>query len=165
MVCQKLDEKIVCSLPCFSIRCPSTNLWYSLVRLCCLSFSARSSSESSVKGFRTDFLLRLRYGGVKLGRPGESGVSSSSSDEVFPTITSAKKIIFFQTFAGKSFSEALILGSTNPQYDKRLFIDLPVLYMKKHKLGICCVHKLFFCFVLTFKTIHVHNMFWGCSFH
>ena len=26
-------------------------------------------------------------------------------------------------------SEALILGSTNPQYDKRLFIDLPVQYM------------------------------------
>ena len=31
---------------------------------------------------------------------------------------------------GKSFSEALILGSTNPQYDKRLFIDLSVQYMK-----------------------------------
>ena len=31
---------------------------------------------------------------------------------------------------GKSFSEALILASTNPQYEKRLFIDLPVQYMK-----------------------------------
>ena len=31
---------------------------------------------------------------------------------------------------GKSMSEALILGSTNPQYDKGLFIDLPVQYMK-----------------------------------
>ena len=31
---------------------------------------------------------------------------------------------------GKSLSEALILGSTNPQYDKRLFFDLPVQYMK-----------------------------------
>ena len=31
---------------------------------------------------------------------------------------------------GKSLSEALILGSTNLQYDKRLFIDLPVQYMK-----------------------------------
>ena len=30
----------------------------------------------------------------------------------------------------KSFSEALILASTNPQYDKRLFVDLPVQYMK-----------------------------------
>ena len=31
---------------------------------------------------------------------------------------------------GKSRSEALILGSTNPQYYKRLFIDLPPQYMK-----------------------------------
>ena len=26
---------------------------------------------------------------------------------------------------GKFFSEALILASTNPQYDKRLFMELP----------------------------------------
>jgi len=31
---------------------------------------------------------------------------------------------------GKSLSEAFILISTNPQYDKRLLIDLPVQYMK-----------------------------------
>ena len=31
---------------------------------------------------------------------------------------------------GKSFSEALILVSTNPQYDLRLFIELRVQYMK-----------------------------------
>ena len=31
---------------------------------------------------------------------------------------------------GKSFSEALILASTNPKYDTRLFIALPVQYMK-----------------------------------
>ena len=31
---------------------------------------------------------------------------------------------------GKSFSEALILASTNPQYEKRLFIELPVEDMK-----------------------------------
>ena len=31
---------------------------------------------------------------------------------------------------GKSLLEALILASTNPQYDKRLFIDLPVQYKK-----------------------------------
>ena len=35
-----------------------------------------------------------------------------------------------QTYTGKYLSEALILGSTNPQYEKRLFIDLPVQYMK-----------------------------------
>ena len=32
--------------------------------------------------------------------------------------------------SGKSFSEPLILASTNPQYDKRLFIELPVQHMK-----------------------------------
>ena len=31
---------------------------------------------------------------------------------------------------GKSFSEALILVSTNPQYDIRLFIELRVQHMK-----------------------------------
>ena len=31
---------------------------------------------------------------------------------------------------GKSLSEALIFASTYPQYDDRLFIDLPVQYMK-----------------------------------
>ena len=31
---------------------------------------------------------------------------------------------------GKSFSETLILASTNPQYDKILFIDLPAQHMK-----------------------------------
>ena len=31
---------------------------------------------------------------------------------------------------GKSFSEALFLASTNPQYDDRLFIQLRVQYMK-----------------------------------
>ena len=31
---------------------------------------------------------------------------------------------------GKSLSEALIFASNNPQYDKRLFIELQVLYMK-----------------------------------
>ena len=45
---------------------------------------------------------------------------------------------------GKSFSEALILASTNAQYDKRLFIDLQVQYVhENYKLRTCCVHKLF----------------------
>ena len=42
------------------------------------------------------------------------------------------------TVTGKSLSEAFILTSANPQYDKRLFMDLPVQYMKttnsEHKL-------------------------------
>ena len=30
---------------------------------------------------------------------------------------------FDDTYTGKFLSEALILGSTNPKYDKRLFVD------------------------------------------
>ena len=44
--------------------------------------------------------------------------------------TSSLKAINGQNYTGKSFSEILILTSTNPQYDKRLFIELPVQYMK-----------------------------------
>ena len=50
--------------------------------------------------------------------------------------------IWMSTSAGKSLSEALILGSTNPEYDKRLFINLPVQYMKttssEHDVYINC---------------------------
>ena len=41
---------------------------------------------------------------------------------------------------GKSFSEALILASVNPQYDKRLFIE----FLKKYMFRTCCVHFFFF---------------------
>ena len=40
---------------------------------------------------------------------------------------------------GKSFSEAFILASVNPQYDKRLFIEL----QEKYKFRTCCVQILF----------------------
>ena len=67
-----------------------------------------------------------------------------------------------RTGTGKSFSEALIFASTNPQYDDRLFIELQLQYMKilssnLRRTGF--VHKLF----LTFRTIFVHNMFSPCS--
>ena len=42
---------------------------------------------------------------------------------------SAMKNVQYSSCTGKSLSEVLILGSTDPQYDKRLFIDLPVQYM------------------------------------
>ena len=46
---------------------------------------------------------------------------------------------------GEFFSEALILASTNPEYDKRLFIELPV----QHKN--------------TTSAEHGKNMFRTCS--
>ena len=65
--------------------------------------------------------------------------------------------LVLQVSTGKSLLEALILASTNPQYDKRLFVDLPVQYMKttssEHLVYINC----FEC--QKKKTICVHNMF------
>ena len=61
----------------------------------------------------------------------------------------------------KSLSEALIFASTNTQYDDRLFIELRVQYMKipssEHVVYTNC-----FVFVLTLRTIYVHNMFSTC---
>ena len=63
-------------------------------------------------------------------------------------------------------SEALILASTNPQYDNKLFIELPVQYLhENYKLRTCCVHKLFWISKQKQKTICVHNMFWAWNFH
>ena len=67
---------------------------------------------------------------------------------------------------GKSLSEALIIGSTNPQYDKRLFIDLPVQYMKttssEHWENMLCT-QIVFCFCSDIQnnlcTQHVFPMF------
>ena len=66
------------------------------------------------------------------------------------------------SFTGKSMSEALIFASTNPQYDNRLFIELPVQYMKIPSLEhgentrrTCCVQKLFFVFVFKFGKTNV----------
>ena len=60
---------------------------------------------------------------------------------------------------GKSFSEALILASNNPQYDNRLFVELQVQYMKipssEHVVYINCSE----CQNINKKSIFVHNMF------
>ena len=56
---------------------------------------------------------------------------------------------------GISFSEALILASTNPQYDERLFIE----FRNEHKFRTCCVQKLLFCFCIDVQNNFVHNMF------
>ena len=45
-------------------------------------------------------------------------------------LSHTRPYLLFTLGRGKSLSEALILGSTNPQYEKQLFIDLPVQYMK-----------------------------------
>ena len=53
-----------------------------------------------------------------------------------------KKVYSLKHDTDKSLSEALILAATNPQYDKRLFIDLTVQYMKttssEHEQNMLC---------------------------
>ena len=55
-------------------------------------------------------------------------------------------------FTGNYFSEALILASTNPQFDDRLLIELQDQYIKipSSNLGrTCCVQKLFLKFMFS----------------
>ena len=64
----------------------------------------------------------------------------------------------------KSFSGALLLATTNPNYDKRFFIDLPVQYMKttssEHVVYINC-----FCFDIqnNLCTQHVLSLLFSCT--
>ena len=66
---------------------------------------------------------------------------------------------------GKYFSKALILASTNPQYDKRLFMDYKVQYMKttssEHVVYICmCIQR----FQKAFREILPRQQFkLGCN--
>ena len=45
-------------------------------------------------------------------------------------LTYKNQIKYLKPYSGKSLLEALILASTNPKYNKKMFIDLPVQYMK-----------------------------------
>ena len=87
------------------------------------------------------------------------------------TLKNSRRSLFLSrksnfSLTGYSLSEALILASINPKYGDRLFIELQVKYLyEKCKLRTCCAHKLLFIFVLTLRTIYVHNMFCACNFH
>ena len=74
----------------------------------------------------------------------------------------------FMNDTGKSFSVALILASTNPQCDKRLFIELQAQYMKiprsEHVVYINCSE----CqnkkqFVYTTCSQHVLSLEFSCT--
>ena len=71
------------------------------------------------------------------------------------------KLVKEERCTGKSLSEALIFASTNQQYDDRLFI-----VHENCKLRIPAEHVVYtncgFGFVLTFRTILVHNMVCRC---
>ena len=62
-------------------------------------------------------------------------------------------------FTGKSFSEALILAATNPQYDIRLFIELRVQYINTTRSKHFAYIKCFEFSIQKPKTICIHSMF------
>ena len=100
---------------------------------------------------------------IKQKRPPWHRRDGSIASVLTFAMTNSRWVVAEYTYirTGKSFSEALVFASTNPQYDDRLFIELQVQYMKipSSNLGrTCCVQKMF----LTFRTIFVHNMFSPC---
>ena len=80
---------------------------------------------------------------------------------MFPTL---RWVILWQYIqcTSKSLSEAFILTSTNPQYDNRLFIDLPVQYVKttssENGENMLCT-QIVFSFLLMFSELVVF-MYW-----
>ena len=82
-------------------------------------------------------------------------------------------LIFFELRTGKSLSEALIFGSTNPQYDDRLLIELHVQYMKIPSSNLERTRweqKIVSDFQINFCTQHVLPrfelgifMYWACN--
>ena len=69
-----------------------------------------------------------------------TAVTVKELKEILATTKAPRKLC--DPVTGKSLSEALILGLTNPQYDKPLFIDLPLQYMKttssEHRENMLC---------------------------
>ena len=97
----------------------------------------------------------------------KKNMNSSKIQSKQLTMSGSAAISAMELFTSKSLSESFILTSTNPKYEKRLFIDLPVQYVKttssEHGENMLCTQIVFFVFVLTFKTIYAHNMFSLCS--
>ena len=92
----------------------------------------------------------------------KKNMNSSKIQSKQLTMSGSAAISAMELFTGKSLSEAFILTSTNPKYDKRLFIDLPVQYMKttssEQGENMLCT-QIVFCFCFDIQ----NNMFSPCS--
>ena len=87
---------------------------------------------------------------------------SHKEEHVFLLIIIASEYLQYSgNHTGKSVSEALILDSPNPQYDKRLLIDLLVLTQKLQAQNMLCTY-IVFCFVFDIQnnvcTHHVMSL-------
>ena len=68
------------------------------------------------------------------------------SSSLLQNFQKEKEIGWLSLYTGKSFSEALILASTNPQYDRRLFIELRVSTWKLQAQNMLCTYINWFLF-------------------
>ena len=84
---------------------------------CDSKYSQKHNLKAHVKKFHDENYLKV-----------DSSKAIESSQKMVGENDEYKEEL--QEDTGKSLLEALILASTNPKYDKRLFIDLPVQYMK-----------------------------------
>ena len=73
---------------------------------------------------------------------------------------------FLAFCTGKSMSETLVFASTNPQYDNRLSIELPVQYMNirssEHSQNMFCTQSVF-CFDIQSNLCTQQNLAVQCS--
>ena len=79
------------------------------------------------------------------------------------------ELTLLSLLTGKSMPEALILASTKPKYDNRLFIELQVQYKKTtssvHVVYIKLFLLLFWHSEQFLKTQHVLNFYFSCTEH
>ena len=146
-------------------------------------------SLSSNAAFFSEMLLSFWSSAAKRPSTCSKWLGSSNPRRLFNTDMAAVTFLVFVStlntdwkyvkkgsqITGKSMSEALIFASTNPQYDNRLFIELPLLYMTipssehawgEHEENMLC-RQIDFCFDIQNNLCkqHVLPMFWAWNFH
>ena len=88
----------------------------------------------------------------------KKNMNSSKIQSKQLTMSGSAAISAMELFTGKSLSEAFILTPTNPKYDKRLFIYLPVQYVKttssENGENMLCT-QIVFAFLLMFSELVV----------
>ena len=98
-----------------------------------------------------------------VGRP--SGCAASDNITTL-TLSNPTRIIWNSLLQVNLFQKRLFLYQLTHNMTKDCSLNYEFSTWKfqaQNMLRTCCVHKLFFVFVLTFKTIYVHNIFSTCS--
>ena len=128
-----------------------------LTHFFCISGAARSMESLNLNQYRWQNRIIVTYANSDQN----SKLSKLRQDIQENSCGFKNRNLLHFHITGKSLSEALFLGSTNPHYDKRLFIDLPVHYMKttssEHGENILCAK-----IVLNVKTKTKNNL---CTQH